>query len=105
MPTYAICKNNIITNVIIAENEESAKEAVDFDQIIETEGEPWIGWTLQDDGTWRSEQPYPSWSWNGNEWVAPLPQPDNGLYSWDEDSQSWIEQIPSQIELVNEKSE
>lgn len=39
----------------------------------------------------RPAQPYPSWTWNGTAWVAPVPYPDDGKeYVWDEDSQEWI---------------
>ena len=39
-------------------------------------------------------QPYPSWVLNNAtaEWVAPVPMPDDGaMYSWDEDTLSWVE--------------
>jgi len=36
-------------------------------------------------------KPYPSWSLNADaQWEAPVPMPDDGMYSWDEDSQSWV---------------
>ena len=48
-----------------------------------------IGWTVEDDGL-RPPSPYPSWKWDGTEWVAPVPKPDDGgAYSWDEDAQDW----------------
>jgi hypothetical protein len=38
----------------------------------------------------RPDSPYPSWSWNGSEWKAPVLYPnDGGIYVWDEDSQGW----------------
>jgi hypothetical protein len=38
-------------------------------------------------------QPYPSWSLDENfDWQAPTPRPKNGLWYWDEDSLSWLEQ-------------
>ena len=37
-------------------------------------------------------QPYPSWSLNNNfDWQPPTPKPGEGMWSWDEDSLSWIE--------------
>ena len=42
----------------------------------------------------RPEQPYPSWVWNTETliWEAPVPYPDDGNdYTWDEDTQSWVE--------------
>ena len=40
-------------------------------------------------------QPYPSWTLNETtcQWEAPTPYPDDdGRYTWDEDTLSWIEQ-------------
>ena len=38
-------------------------------------------------------QPYPSWSLNQNfDWQPPTPRPEEGLWRWDEDSLSWLEQ-------------
>lgn len=39
-------------------------------------------------------KPYPSWVLNEFSclWEAPVPYPtDGGMYTWDEDSQSWVE--------------
>lgn len=39
-------------------------------------------------------QPFPSWSLDGNnDWQPPTPKPE-GLFGWNEESQSWV---PSQI--------
>jgi hypothetical protein len=38
-------------------------------------------------------QPYPSWSLDENfDWQPPTPRPEEGLWYWDEDSLSWLEQ-------------
>jgi len=53
-----------------------------------------IGYTWDaENQVFVSPQPYPSWTldetWN---WVAPVPYPDDGgLYTWDEETQQWIE--------------
>jgi hypothetical protein len=40
----------------------------------------------------RPEKPYPSWQWEDGTWVAPVPYPEGeGFYTWDEDSQEWVE--------------
>lgn len=38
-------------------------------------------------------QPYPSWILNLEmyEWQPPVPQPDSGLWVWDEETKSWSE--------------
>ena len=47
-----------------------------------------IGWEEYEPGALRPPSPYPSWSWDGGEWVAPVPKPD-GDFAWDEDAQEW----------------
>ena len=47
-----------------------------------------VGWTAEDDG-FRPPQPFPSWTWDGQAWVAPVPRPDEGWWTWDEDAQGW----------------
>lgn len=34
-------------------------------------------------------QPYPSWIRNGSFWKAPIAEPTDGRYSWNEEDQSW----------------
>jgi hypothetical protein len=37
-------------------------------------------------------QPYPSWLLDGNfDWQPPVPKPQEGVWTWNEDSLSWIE--------------
>lgn len=41
-------------------------------------------------------QPYPSWVLNTDtcQWAAPVPYPDDGgIYTWDEQTQSWVEVV------------
>ena len=57
-----------------------------------------IGYTW--DGTgFAAPQPYPSWQLDQDTylWQAPEPHPEDGkLYTWDEESLSWIEtEIPA----------
>ena len=48
-----------------------------------------IGWE-QWDGGLRPPAPYPSWTWDDG-WHPPVPQPTDGEWTWDEDSQAWVE--------------
>ena len=66
-----------------------------------------IDWYWKEDTTewvdyyWQaptSEQPYPSWTYDGVNWVAPVPMPDKsggyppgGLYTWNEETLNWVE--------------
>jgi hypothetical protein len=38
-------------------------------------------------------QPFPSWTLNEETclWEAPVPYPDEGMHTWDEDTTSWVE--------------
>lgn len=39
----------------------------------------------------RPAQPYPSWTWDGEQWNPPVPYPDDNLpYEWDEELQQWV---------------
>ena len=63
-------------------------------------------WSVEDGnvvGSWRQSkrpQPYPSWSFvEGQGWVAPTPEPDDGKqYVWDEANQQWLQGDPDELE-------
>jgi len=46
----------------------------------------------------RPVQPYVSWTWNGSDWAAPVPEPTNGpkdaAYIWSERQQQWFLMVP-----------
>jgi hypothetical protein len=89
MPDFAIYgDDNTVVNVIVADSAETAGQVCAGMSVIETNGDPWIGWTLADDG-WRPPQPFPSWLWGNGDWQAPVPHP-GGNRVWDEASQVWV---------------
>ena len=55
-----------------------------------------IGYTYDETrDAFYTPQPYPSWTLNETtcQWEAPTPYPDDdGRYTWDEETLSWIEQ-------------
>jgi hypothetical protein len=61
-----------------------------------------IGYTYNADiDAFVPPQPYPSWVLNNDtaQWEAPVPMPEGGMYSWDEDTGSWIEmQVAGNVE-------
>ena len=57
MSNFAIIDGDTVVNVIVADSREIAEEVTGL-SAVETDGEPWIGWTLID-----------------GEWVAPPPPP------------------------------
>lgn len=52
MANFAIYQDSTILNVIVADSKEIAEEVTGMNA-IETEGNPWIGWTLAD-GVWTA---------------------------------------------------
>jgi len=42
-----------------------------------------------DEDIFIAPQPYPSWHRVGSFWEAPTPMPSDGMYSWNEEDQSW----------------
>lgn len=46
------------------------------------------------------QSPYPSWTWNGTQWVPPKPYPiavEGEVYSWNEDKLNW-EILPTLVD-------
>ena len=97
MSHFAKIENNIVTQVIVAEQ--------DF---VDTQQGQWvqtsynarirknfagIGFTydFQRDA-FIPPQPYPSWTLVEDtcQWEAPIQMPTDGYYKWDEASQTWI---------------
>jgi len=114
MAHYAeIDSNNIVVRVIVIDN---AQEARDGESGVAAwcksrlSGTKWvktsyngnirskyagIGYYYNEaDDRFEQPQPFPSWTLhdNGN-WVAPTPMPQGDLWSWNEDTQSWVEVI------------
>lgn len=98
MKTYAIIKNNIVDNIVIADDENFFAVAYPDELVIPVTSEtgqanigvefklnkfvpikPWNSWVFDEE----------SWSWK-----APVNYPqDNKPYIWDESSLSWSEVI------------
>lgn len=51
MPNFAVVSGATVTNVVVAESSSVAEEIIGM-PVIETTGEPWVGWVLVD-GTWQ----------------------------------------------------
>ena len=64
---------------------------------IATEQHVGIGWTYSEQDGFRPPRPFPSWTWDGERWVPPVPQPDEGWWEWDENTQTWIEHEDEEI--------
>jgi hypothetical protein len=46
-------------------------------------------WEKSSEFTCTDPQPFPSWTLVDQKWTPPVPKPDNGPYSWNEESQQW----------------
>lgn len=114
MAHFAKIENNVVTQVIVVDN----KNCVDADGVEKEDigiafcegllGGTWkqtsyngkfrknyagIGYTYNADiDAFVPPQPYPSWVLNNNtaQWEAPTPMPKEGMFSWDEENQSWV---------------
>ena len=115
MAHYAKVSNNLVTQVIVAEPEF-------FETFVDSSPGEWIqtsyntyGGVHSDGGTplrknyagvgftydsvrdaFIAPQPYPSWVLDEDtyQWDAPVPYPtDDLMYSWDEDTTSWVETV------------
>lgn len=91
MADYALEKDGVIVNVIVADDATIAALITGSNVIPVIDGKPGVGWFTVD-GSWRHPSPYPSWSWDGKDWVPPVPYPSDSdvSFSWDEDSGLWV---------------
>lgn len=71
MSNFAIHDGTTVVNVIVADSLEVAEEVTGL-SAVETEGEPWIGWTLVD-GVWTAPP-------------APEPEPEDSPEPEDPDA-------------------
>lgn len=72
MSDYALHDGNVVSNVIVAQSQAAADYVAGALTALETDGVPWIGWTL-----------------HGDEWRPPMP--DGGAWEWDDDAGEWVD--------------
>ena len=81
-------ENGIVVNVLVGSAEWAADslggEWMDLLKKVN------VGWVYSDEHGFRPPRPFPSWEWEGGEWTAPVPYPDDeAWYEWDEETLSW----------------
>lgn len=94
---FALIKNNVVINTVLFDenatqefiNEITVASSADIAIDTSSYNAYGIGYTWHGDH-FRPVQPYPSWSWDGEKWIAPTPEPTDAVYDWDENSQSWV---------------
>ena len=117
MAHFAQLENNIVTKVIVVANQdildengqESEQKGIDFCSNLL--GGDWkqtsyngrirknyagVGYTYDETlDAFVPPKPFPSWTLNEEttEWEAPVARPAEGMYSWDEDGQAWVEVV------------
>ena len=108
-------ENNIVTQVVVVDNKDTAdasgveKEHIGAAHLEKILGGTWkqtsyngkirknyagVGYTYREDiDAFMPPKPFPSWLLNANaQWEAPVAMPTDGkMYSWDEDTVSWVE--------------
>ena len=92
MTTYAVIKNDLVVNKIIAESKEMAETITGLScveignsQVVEID-------SSYLDNQFIGKAPYPSWTYNSQleEWVAPEAKPeDENFYIWSEEDLNW----------------
>lgn len=108
---YAIIdENNIVTNIIICNNIEEANTAAlilnnNYKAVYANYGTAspaGIGSTYDpENNSFISKKPFNSWILNhDNQWVPPLPYPNDGKkYTWDEKQCIWNDN-PSSVAII-----
>ena len=116
MAHFAKIENDIVTQVIVVDNADTAnadgveKEYIGAAFCERLFGGNWkqtsyngnirknyagVGYTYDSTrNAFISPNPYPSWTLVEEtcQWSAPVPMPTDGVYSWDEPTTSWIKQ-------------
>ena len=104
MAHFAKIENDVVTQVIVADQEFINSGAVDGEWVATTKdlnapagSRAGIGFTYdRDNEVFIAPQPYDSWTLNTTtwNWDAPVPYPEiteeNLTYTWDEDQQAWV---------------
>jgi hypothetical protein len=92
MKTYAVIENNIVTNIVIGDDEWAAAQEK---QVVEffNSNSAYIGGEYVD-GIFYKGKPFPSWIKLNGGWSPPTPMPtsieDGKAWLWDETIVSWV---------------
>jgi hypothetical protein len=91
---FACITDSIVVNTVVGDDAFADLIRPDYDSVIEVTDmtpRPGVAWLVTPDGL-RPVKPYPSWVWDEDRYVAPVPKPtEGGPWTWDEDTLSWVE--------------
>jgi len=108
--TFAVIKNDIVENAIVAESiiiAQSLLPNFTLVEVTEYTGPAAIGGEFRD-GVFMPKKPFDSWLWDSENkiWNPPIKQPDMefGFYDeWNEETQGWDrKEIPGFADEVQE---
>lgn len=101
MQKYAIIKNGLVVNTIEYESQPSnPPPSFDETHIAVQSNIAGPTWTYAN-GVFTQPQPYASWTLVNNEWTSPTQMPTDGkMYSWNEETVSWVEILGHQAYLA-----
>ena len=94
MADYAKLENNIVTNIVVADQEWISTQPGIWYLVPENalpQHSAVIGAKYDSlNDIFIQPKPYPSWILNSNNiWEAPIPQPEDGWYIWSEEINNW----------------
>jgi hypothetical protein len=91
MKTFAYVnpETKIVENISVANDGWSGENWIEYSSANAVG----IGYTYRSDvNVFIAPQPYPSWTLDLNfKWQAPTAMPTNGMHSWNEETQAWVE--------------
>lgn len=94
---FACITDSIVVNTVVGDDAFADLIRPDYDSVIEVTDmtpRPGVAWLVTPDGI-RPVSPYPSWVWDVDRWVAPIPKPtDPGAWEWDEALGEWVDTTP-----------
>lgn len=97
MSKFALIKNNVVENIVVAESILPVEYFYPDFKVIGIEDNAYISVNyLYLDNKFVPPKPFESWILDSTSsfWVAPIPMPeDEGTYAWDEKSISWVEAV------------
>lgn len=102
MSTYAkINSENIVENVIDCEDSAISTQVGRHIKVTENTNKASIGYTYNEEkNKFISIKIYESWTLNSDTllWESPAgPMPTSGYFYWDEETLSWVEQFPGEL--------